>query len=217
MEPTRINNWETQKDDLQDYADKWEKALKDGIFKDSKAESPIKEDPFFDMIKKEPTNQFNPNDVDYWNKIQDMSSDTNGFTVLNESKKKSTKKKESMANFKPVDNSLKSNKSINNIVKKVKKLGNNPNPVHHDSYGKDTEDESGKTKVTAGLSSDDRIPSLQELYKALYKLEVKMSSKDGLNKKSIDGMQRSIRKVKNLITKVSDSMGGDFKSASDYN
>ena len=44
-----------------------------------------------------------------------------------------------------------------------------------------------------------------------------MSSKDGLNKKSIDGMQRSIRKVKNLITKISDSMGGDFKSASDYN
>ena len=146
-----------------------------------------------------------------------MSSDTNGFTVLNESKKKNTKEKESMADFKSVDNSLKSNKDVNNIVKKAKKLGNNPNPVHHDSYGKDTEDESGKTKVTAGLSSDDRIPSLQELYKALYKLEVKMSSKDGLNKKSIDGMQRSIRKVKNLITKISDSMGGDFKSASDYN
>jgi cell fate (sporulation/competence/biofilm development) regulator YmcA (YheA/YmcA/DUF963 family) len=217
MEPTRINNWETQKDDLQDYADKWEKALKDGIFKDSKVENPIKEDPFFDMIKKEPTDQFKPADVDYWNKIQDMSSDTNGFTVLNESKKKNTKKKESIADFKSVDNSLKSNKDVNNIVKKAKKLGNNPNPVHHDSYGKDTEDESGKTKVTAGLSADDRIPSLQELYKALYKLEVKMSSKDGLNKKSIDGMQRSIRKVKNLITKISDSMGGDFKSASDYN
>lgn len=214
MEPTRINTWENQKDELQNYADKWEKALKDGVFGDSKIEKPTKEDTFFDIIKKEPTNEFNPTDVDYWSKIQDMSFNTTEFKVYNEAAKK---KEESKADFTPVKNSLEADKDVNDIIKKATKLANNPNPVYHDSYGKDATDESGKTRVTAGFSADDRLPALQDLYKALYQLEVKMSGKDGLDTKLTDKMQKDIKKVKDLISKLSDSMDGDFASATDYN
>ena len=44
-----------------------------------------------------------------------------------------------------------------------------------------------------------------------------MSNKYGLDKKLSDKMQKEINKVKKLISKISDSMGGDFKSATDYN
>lgn len=216
MEPTRFNSWENQKDELQDYTAKWEKAVKDGVFADNKVEKPTKEDTFFDIIKKEPTNEFNPADVDYWNSIQNMSFNTTEFKVYTEEAKKE-KKKESAADFKPVDNSLEADKDVNDIIKKAEKLANNPNPVYHDSYGKDSTDESGKTRVTAGFSADDRLPALQDLYKSLYQLEVKMSSKDGLDEKLSKSMQKEIDKVKKLISKISDSMDGDFKSATDYN
>lgn len=216
MDTPRFDNWENQKDQFQDYVNKWEDALKKGIF--NTPEKSSKEDTFFDIIKNEPTDKFNVSDVDYWNKIQNMNYNNNEFKVVNEAKKKEESKKEkSAADFEPVKNSLEANKEINNIEKKAKKLSDNPNPIYHDSYGKDTTDESGKSRVTAGFSADDRLPALQELYKSLYQLEVKMSNKYGLDKKLSDKMQKEINKVKKLISKISDSMGGDFKSATDYN
>ena len=221
MDTTRFNSWENQKDQFQDYVNKWEDALKKGIF--NTPEKPKKEDTFFDIIKKEPTNEFNPNDVNYWQNIQDMAVNNANIEIINEAKDKSKKEvsakpeKNSKANFTPVDNSLANDKNINNIIKKTEKLANNPNPVYHDTYGKDSRDESGKTRVTAGFSADDRLPALQDLYKALYQLEVKMSNKEGLSEKLSNEMQKKINKVKDLISKISDSMGGDFKSATDYN
>jgi hypothetical protein len=231
MDTPRFNSWEGQKDEFQDYVNKWEDALKNGIFETPRNPNGDKEDSFFDMIKKEPKSEFNPNDVDYWNKIQDMDVNDANVEIINEEKKsnkvKKNKKskvkkllasdKNSAANFKTVDNSLANDKSKNNIVKKASKLGNNPNPIYHDSYGKDTRDESGKTRVTAGFSADDRLPALQDLYKSLYQLEVKMSNKEGLNKKLSEKMQAKIKKVRDSISEISDSMGGDFKSATDYN
>ena len=228
MDTPRFNSWEGQKDEFQDYVNKWEDALKKGIFETPKNPNGDKEDSFFDMIKKEPSTEFNSNDVDYWNKIQDMDVNDANVEIINEAKKsQKTKKskvkkqassdKNSVANFKTIDNSLANDKSKNNIAKKASKLGNNPNPIHHDSYGKDTRDESGKTRVTAGFSADDRLPALQDLYKSLYQLEVKMSNKEGLNKKLSEKMQAKINKVKDSISEISDSMSGDFKSATDYN
>jgi len=228
MDTPRFNSWEGQKDEFQDYVNKWEDALKKGIFETPKNPNGDKEDSFFDMIKKEPSTEFNSNDVDYWNKIQDMDVNDANVEIINEAKKsqkikKSKVKKQassdknSVANFKTIDNSLANDKSKNNIAKKASKLGNNPNPIHHDSYGKDTRDESGKTRVTAGFSADDRLPALQDLYKSLYQLEVKMSNKEGLNKKLSEKMQAKINKVKDSISEISDSMSGDFKSATDYN
>jgi len=231
MDTPRFNSWEGQKDEFQDYVNKWEDALKKGIFETPRNPNGDKEDSFFDMIKKEPKAEFNSNDVDYWNKIQDMDVNDANVEIINEENKsykdKKNKKskfknpavsdKNSAANFKTVDNSLANDKSKNNIKKKASKLGNNPNPIHHDSYGNDTRDESGKTRITAGFSADDRLPALQDLYKSLYQLEVKMSNKEGLNKKLSEKMQAKINKVKDSISEISDSMGGDFKSATDYN
>ena len=96
MEPTRINTWENQKEDLQDYAAKWEKAVKDGVFADSSTvEKTTKEDTFFDIIKKEPTNDFNPADVEYWKDIQDMSFNTTEFKTYTEAKEPKTKENKS--------------------------------------------------------------------------------------------------------------------------
>lgn len=227
MDTTRFNSWENQKDEFQGYVNKWEDALKKGIF--NTPEKSSKEDTFFDIIKTEPTDKFNAPDVDYWNKIQDMNFNNTELKVYNEAKKSDSKKpnpkktaskskkEKSVSDFEPVKNSLEANKDINNIVKKATKLANNPNPVYHNSYGKDTTDESGKSRVTAGFSADDRLPALQDLYKALYQLEIKMSGKFGLDKKLTEKMQKQIKKVKALISKISDSMGGDFKSATDYN
>ena len=44
-----------------------------------------------------------------------------------------------------------------------------------------------------------------------------MSNKEGLNKKLSEKMQNKINKVRDSISKISDSMSGDFKSATDYN
>lgn len=223
MDTTRFNSWENQKDQFQDYVNKWEDALKKGIFETPKNSNDKKEDTFFDLIKKEPTLEFNPNDLEYWQKIQDMSVGNSNVEIINEASKKEKQPKEakpekdSKANFELVDNSLKNDKEVNNIIKKAKKLADNPNPVYQDSYGKDTTDESGKTRVTSGFSADDRLPQLQDLYKALYQLEVKMSDKDGLSEKLSKDMQKKITEVKKLISKISDSLDGDFESSTDYN
>ena len=49
MDTPRFDNWENQKDQFQDYVNKWEDALKKGIF--NTPEKSSKEDTFFDIIK----------------------------------------------------------------------------------------------------------------------------------------------------------------------
>ena len=96
-------------------------------------------------------------------------------------------------------------------------MANSPNPVQHPTYGADGIDsESGRTRITAGFSADEGLEKLEELKKDIYKLEVKMSDKDGMNEKKAKSIQKQILKLKDKIEEISNSFGGNFTNSQEH-
>jgi hypothetical protein len=77
-----------QKVEFDDFVDKWEKALEQGLFKD--AELPVvnpqtSDDSFFGFSNKNPTNSLSLSDNEYWSAIN-SAADDHDPKVINESK-----------------------------------------------------------------------------------------------------------------------------------
>ena len=176
--------WDSSKEIFQDYLNLWDEALRKGIFDDpSLKPQKVKEISFFEGFKStKPAEKLNKDQFEEWTKIYKMSVGEDRPPVINEAKK-AQENKDSAANFKSVKDSKKKNLRIE---KKAKDLANSPNPVQHPSYGADGIDpENGRTRITAGFSADEGLEKLEELKKEIYKLEVKMSDKDGMNEKKV--------------------------------
>lgn len=208
--------WENSKDIFQDYLNQWDEAVRKGIFNDPslKPQQP-KEVSFFEGFKSKKVEEvLETNDYQDWTKIYKMSMGEDRVPLVTEAKKE-PENKDSAANFKPVKESKKKDLKIE---KKAKDLANTPNPVQHPTYGADGRDpETGRTRVTAGFSAAaEDLDKIAELKKEIYKLEVQMSGKDGLDEKKIKSVQKKIQKLKDMVEEISDSFGGNFTNSQDH-
>lgn len=207
--------WQSNKDIFQDYLNQWDEALRKGTFDHPSCKpEKVKELSFFEGFKNNgKVEEMKEDEFKEWTKIYKMSMGEDK-QIINEAKKES-ENKDSAANFKPVKESKKKDLKIE---KKAKDLANNPNPVQHPTYGADGKDpETGRTRVTAGFgASSEELDKISELKKEIYKLEVKMSGKDGLNEKDVKNVQKKIQKLKDMIDEISNSFGGNFTNSQDH-
>ena len=207
--------WDSSKEIFQDYLNLWDEALRKGIFDDpSLKPQKVKEISFFEGFKStKPAEKLNKDQFEEWTQIYRMSVGEDRPPIINEAKK-AQENKDSAANFKSVKDSKKKNLRIE---KKVKDLASSPTPVQHPTDGADGMDsESGRTRITAGFSADEGLEKLEELKKDIYKLEVKMSDKDGMNEKKAKSIQKQILKLKDKIEEISNSFGGNFTNSQEH-
>jgi len=210
------NQWQNQKKEFDDLVGLWDKALADGIFKDSPKGNPEKSD-FFGNYKVDVKEEADGDQVQRWNDIISRSGEIvpDEGTMLMEAAKKKAKSEKKLPDGtdkgQPLNDLVKTSLEKDTKLSKKKKakvLANTPNPVYPDTVGSDTVDKDGHVKVTAGLAAHPKYKELEELKKKLYELEVEMI-KDIKNKT----YDTKIKSVKDKIAKISDNLGGTYKNS----
>jgi hypothetical protein len=76
-----------QKDELDDYVSKWEKAQKDGVFDSSKTPEvnpQTSNSSFFGFVQSNPTESPSLNDNEYWKAISSAADDHDNIITINE-------------------------------------------------------------------------------------------------------------------------------------
>lgn len=208
--------WQNNKEIFQDYLEQWDEALRKGIFNHPSCKpEKVKEISFFEGFKNiGAPEKMKQDDFKEWTKIYKMSMGEDRVPLVNEEKKE-VSNKNSAANFKPVKDAKKKGLKTE---KKAKDLANTPNPVQHPTYGRDGVDsDTNKTRVTAGFgAASEDLDKLAELKKQIYKLEVEMSSKEGLDEKKVKKLQGKIKKIKDMMDEISNSFSGDFTNSQDH-
>ena len=171
-----------QKDEFDNFVDKWEKAQQAGIFKDADmpAVNPqTSSSSFFGFTQSNPTDAVNTTDNDYWKAIYSASTD---FTPLN-------------------------NEVINEEVdhKSVPS-----NPVARDTMGQDQELKPQPLGLTYNEEDLKKLDELKrELFALENKLLTSMGFGDDKNQKKY---QTQIESMKKEINKLSDEMGRAYKN-----
>lgn len=165
----QFNNW----------VDQWDKALKDGIFKDVPKEdikisnSEPSRESFFGDLNINQNSGPSKEEVDYWNDVANYSEDV----VLNESKGK-----------------------IKKIAKNTSKSGNSANHVDADTAGSDT-----KYPNKKGFATNNSIDKLIELKDKLYKLENDSLTKEALGK-DYKKVEKEIEELHSIIDEISSEL-----------
>jgi hypothetical protein len=164
--------------EFNNWVDQWDKALKDGIFKDLPKEDititnnePSKES-FFGDLNINQNSEPSEEEVGYWNDVNNYSEDV----VLNEESK-----------FKKI-NKIKS------------KAANSPNRIDFSTVGKDSKQPSSK-----GFVSVDLIEKLRKLKDDLYNLENKSLTKEALGE-NYKKVEKEIEKLHSIIDDISDEL-----------
>lgn len=228
-------SWHKQKEEFDKLCSLWDNAQAQGIFKPTSVDQSPKSDFFGNYSVEEKS--FDYENANYWSDVVSRSGQMfpDESTVLmeaqkiNEAKKKDPVKKTAKVEKKAGQYQVDGGKPLNDLVKtslegagklskksKAKTLANTPNPVYPDTVGSDTVDKQGKVKVTAGLAIHPLFGKLEKLKKDLYDLEVKMSTNSGLDDKKAKSFEKQFASLRNQIEKISNQMGGDFKSAQYY-
>lgn len=229
------DSWQKQKDEFNRLCDLWDTAQNKGIFKPTEVDKTPKSDFFGNYNVQEKS--LDDTDTGYWTDLVARSGKMfpDETTVLmeaalNEAKaKKKEKDGTGKVQKKAGQYQVDGGKPLNDLVKtsletdgklskkdKVKTLADNPNPIYPDTVESDSVDKENKVKVTAGLGAHPAYPRLEKLKNDLYKLEVEMSTKNGLNEKKAGGMQKKFERLRAQIDKISNSLGGKFKNSQKY-
>lgn len=150
------------KDQLEDWAKKWEDAQKTDDFKPAPAAhipSPqtYSDDSFFGPINSQPTELINECDARYWNALYALSKDSN------------TREVDVTNIFEAVDNK-------ENIGDTAKAMADSPNPVYPNTTGTDQE---LTARSLGGTFTEKDILELAELKLKLHELQDKLNSSEG--------------------------------------
>jgi len=227
------DSWQKQKDEFNRLCGLWDDAQSKGIFKSKPVDDSPKSDFFGNYnVEEKPLND---DDATYWSDIVSRSGEMfpDETTILMEAAKKKEeklpKKTGDKVSKKDGQYQVDGGKPLNDLVKtslenagklskkdKAKKLANNPNPVYPDTVGPDTVDKQNRVRVTAGLAAHPLFGKLEKLKRDLYDLEVKMSGANGFDDKKSKSLEKQFNSLRNQIEKLSNQMGGDYKSASYY-
>jgi hypothetical protein len=219
-------NWENGKDSFEKFQDIWDKALEKGIFTTGEIVKERDAD-FFGINLEETPETLNENQVNGWKEMLTLN-DKNFFgnNVINEDSKKSKKKVSKETNkeegeniykdkmFKATPSSKKVDKDRENLKTKWANLANNPNPVYDDTYGSDTSDDAGQTKVSDGLAaSDDLEEIIGKLLKSYETQSEILDKKDmltaGVNFKKGKEVLGKVSKINKDIEKIHRNMQGN--------
>lgn len=188
--------------DIEDFAKIWDKALADGVFKDAPNVMPkgvdlSNDDGGTDFFGQSLNGEYdinapiNESDARYWAELAKNAADRSGyFNPVNEEREVSKKEAEAAS----------------------KKLGSTFNPVYPNTIGKDQD-----LKVTKNWAmGGEELTQLEDLKKRLHSLESELS-KLGINKPATDKadstLQKSIDDLKKQVDDLSDRLNGNNNDA----
>lgn len=142
--------FESSKEDFDGWVDKWDKALKGDIFKDSpklpSTAPQTSDNSFFGLQQTNPTDSISSSDADYWKAISSVA--------------------DGGVDMQRIDESDMGNSPL---------ASDDPNPVRRETEGKDQELDSRPL----GLTFDEEdIKSLEDMKLKLHELENKIASMD---------------------------------------
>lgn len=182
------NAFESFKDSIDGWADKWEKAQKAGIFKDAPKSQPhTSPSSFFGMSDVTPKKSFEAADTQYWNTVNALADKNVGSSeILREM-------------FKPA--------SAKELKDNTSKIAQTPNPIPSWTVGKDQEGLKGEIKP---VYTDDDINELAEMKTKLQAFEERVLSADSRGKKA-SRVGDKIKALKQQIEDLSDALN-DSKS-----
>lgn len=174
---------EQQKDQFDDFVNKWNDALEKGIFKSQEmpATNPqTSQGSFFGLHNTHPTEDIAQSDQDYWKAIYSASTDHSPET------------------------------QNDGIITEVDHQTTPVNPVAKGSLGSDQE--MNPQQLGATYSEED-LEKLSELKQELFSLESKLLTSMGFgDDKTQKKIQSQIESVKKQINKLSDETGRPYKN-----
>jgi hypothetical protein len=220
------------RDDLEKWAEKWDKALADGVFETPKEHVPSPEvnpSDFFGNWRPAAANGEVIKDVDsqYWNNVYKLSSHSGEYhdplevehdaamtgtepvsisEELDQKDINASKDRVSKLQDKPLRNTP----SKEDLGVKAKELGNTANPIYPESRGKDQ-----RRHVTPSWTDGPQLLELVNMKLNLYKLEVKLNSDKNFgafqgDTQKMKEVQDQIEFLKGEIDKLSNSLSPDF-------
>jgi|LakMenE18May11ns_1017448.scaffolds.fasta_scaffold9950328_4 hypothetical protein len=196
-----MNSMSSMMDDINKYADIWDKALAKGIFDGApKPPAPIEPEASADFFGQMKTGEYdidsplNEGEAKYWKDVSRSAAGRSAYHMpLNEERE--------------VDKA--------SIKKASNRLGSTFNPVYNNTVGKD-QDLGTPDKVTKnwGVGGKD-LNDLEDLKKRLYKLEVELNkagiikAEKGSRKDSESTILKSMDDLKKDIDDLSDKLNGN--------
>lgn len=198
--------------DLQGWADKWQKAVEEGIFEKPEGQAPV--------ISKQ-TNKsdyFNMNiDIDHSSNNQDNYEEDTENNSLNEDAKYWSKlfkmtnrwKRPSESSIKgPTSKVIKENLAVD-TKSFTKDMVSSPNPIRPSSVGKDNGD--GNPAAFGTTYGVNELEKLEDLKIKLHNLIDKLNGFD-VNGQSGSKLENQIQSVKKQIDEISDGLSKSFPS-----
>lgn len=173
-----------QRENFDDWCDKWEKAKSDGIFENAPKHFPSQQTAsvsFFGSVNTDPSDGVSERDADYWNTVHNMSA--NGELAPKEVFTESTIDKDG-------------------IKKVADAIRQSPNPIRPNTIGMDQELEPEQLGVT--YSKED-LEKIEETKAKLHEMGDKINSLLGLGKRS-DAMEKKMESLKEKLNKLSDEL-----------
>jgi hypothetical protein len=196
-----MNSMSSMMDDINKYADIWDKALAKGIFDGApKPPTPIEPEASADFFGQMKSGEYdidaplNEGETKYWRDVSRSAAGRSAYHMpLNEEREVDKK----------------------SIKKSSNRLGSTFNPVYNSTVGKD-QDLGTPDKVTKnwGVGGKD-LNDLEDLKKRLYKLEVELSkagiikAEKGSKKDSESTILKSMDDLKKDIDGLSDKLNGN--------
>ncbi len=228
----KINEWQTQQDDFANWVGMWEKAQEDPSFK-AAPKPPQPNHGGGDFFGQYPAVDHDappePNDHEYWKQVYlqsmgqgdapDVAAPT-GFGMIQEQKQKIQKKAQQQRVARKSDDEQprKKKRSINEEAgdKKIgdvaKRMARSANPIYYYSAGKDQE-----PRVTPNWTDGKELTELHDLKVKLHQLEGKLNAMIGEGKpdKSVRQMEQELRKLRDRLDELSDSLSGGWGNEQD--
>jgi hypothetical protein len=186
---------------LENWVDKWEKAMEKDEFKSKEKPKPAVEDYYGNWKpSSQPTTKFQNCDTKYWENVYRMSKGEKPKVVTEDSEPLGDK---SLGKQREVPDKAE-------LSTKAAELGNTANPVYPDSRGVDQ-----RKKTTPEWADGKKLRELVDMKDNLYKLEVRLNSNPkfgayGPDSPEIKKIQDQIEGLREKIDQLSNSISPDF-------
>lgn len=170
-----------QRENFDDWCDKWEKAKSDGVFENAPKHFPSQQTAsvsFFGAIDADPSKDVSEVDAQYWNALNKTGS-FSGEVITEASG-------EDKAMIKKVADAIRKS----------------PNPIRPNTIGMDQEMEPEQLGVTY---SDEDLEAVNELKLKIHELEDKLNSMEGLGQKT-KSVETKIKNLKEKMNELSDEL-----------
>lgn len=187
-----------QKEQLDKWADMWDKSLANGTFDDAPGPptppSQTADVSYFGLVNTHPTDDINDVDTQYWNNL--CSNSTSYVDPLE-------------AAMPSVIQEANGTVPPKEVGKLAEPIINSPNPIRPASVGKDQDMGKGSLGVTY---TPEEIEELAELKKKVHSLQDQMNTADGMGKKSSQ-YDAKIQAIKEKIDALSDDLTQAYDTA----